>query len=184
MDGSARQHDGATDSVAALLLSHHPPEHAHRTVALGWGARRVRVCARCSGMVIGAAAAMVAVAVAGLGDGFGWSIACFALAAAVPAVVDFHGQLMRRWESTNVRRFVTGAAFGAGMVVSLNHSAAQPWAWAVSVPALLILYFIWVAAGRRRSARLLLHVRKYAAYYDRCRAEDARRYVRTRVGDT
>ena len=184
MNGPPRPQDDARHSVAALLLSHHPPEHLHRTVVLGWGRHRVRLCARCLGVAIGAVAAAAAAAVAGPPAFSPWLVACCALAAAAGALVDFHGQMMRRWESTNARRLVTGAAFGAGLVVSVHQAAAAAVLWPVSVPALVVVYFIWVASGRRRSARMVRHLCTYAAYYHRCRAEDARRCVRRRFGRT
>ena len=170
------QHDAQRHSVARLLLSHHPPEHAHRTVTLGWGRCRVQVCARCLGMLIGLLLVGVLVGVGPAlpaGQPLWWCI----LPLSLPAMVDFHGQLMRRWESRNLRRLASGAAFGAALALSLGEAAAGRWVAALVVPAVLAGYFAWLPLGRRRLARARQHLRRYVAYYDRCRAEDARHAV-------
>ena len=167
----------AGHSVARLLLSHHPPEHIHRTVALGWGGHRVRLCARCLGLAAGAAA-WAALAAGGWAPALpDWAAALCALAATAPAIADFHGQLMRRWESTNRRRMATGAAFGAALALSVRGGLRGAWLPALAMPAALAAYFLWLASGRRRVARLLRHVDRYAHHYFRCQAEDARRAV-------
>jgi len=164
--------------VARLLLSHHPPEHEHRTVTLGWGRGRVQVCARCLGMLIGL---LLVAVLAGVGPALPagqpawWCILLLSL----PAVVDFHGQLMRRWESSNLRRLLSGAAFGAAVALSVGEAVAGRWIAALVVPALLVGYFTWLALGRRRLVRTRQHLRLYVAYYDRCRAEDARHAVQS-----
>ncbi len=172
------QYDQLRHSVATLLLSHHPPEHLHRTLALGWGRHRVRVCARCLGIAAGAVLTAAAVRLNWLPDAQGWLASLCILAASVPAVVDFHGQMMRRWESTNPRRVVTGAAFGAAVVLSVHMAALGLWLHAVGVPIMLTLYFAWVRIGRRRFVRMLQHLQLYTDYYGRCRTEDLRDCVR------
>jgi len=172
------QHDAQRHSVARLLLAHHPPEHEHRTVTLGWGRGRVQVCARCLGMLIGLLLVAVLAAVGPAlpaGQPLWWCILFLSL----PAVVDFHFQLMRRWESSNARRLASGAAFGAAAALSLGEAAAGRWIAALVVPAVLAGYFTWLPLGRRRLARMRQHLRLYVAYYDRCRAEDARHAVRS-----
>jgi hypothetical protein len=102
----------------------------------------------------------------------------------LPAIVGFHGQLMRRWESTNPRRLVTGGLFGAALGLALWAACRGSWEAPCALLAGLFGYFGWLATGRRRVVRLVQHVRRYADYYERCCAEDARRAARAARNQT
>ena len=165
---------GRAHSVARLLLSHHPPEHAHRTITVGCGPWRVRLCARCLGLTAGFLLSWSLLAGGVAGRMPLWLTVSWLLLAPWPALLDFHGQLMGLWESTNARRLATGAMFGAGLGLGLEQALQGQWALAALVPAAFGIYLSWATTGRRRAARLRRHLRLYAAYYERCQAEDAR----------
>ena len=170
--------DRAVHSVGRLLLSHHPPEHIHRTVVLAWGRHRARVCSRCFGLVVGLLTVLLLVPAGNLPAWDRWFGAWLVLLCPIPAIVDFHGQLMGSWESTNLRRLLTGIILGAGVALSIWKVSAGNWLCATVIPCVIGLYFAWVVLNGRRFARMLRHLRMYAGYYERCRTEDARRAVR------
>lgn len=170
--------EGLVHSVGQLLLSHHPPEHIHRTVVLGWGRHRTRVCSRCLGLVGGLLTVFLLVPAGNLPAWDMWFAAWLVLLSPIPAIVDFHGQLIGSWKSTNLRRTLTGAILGAGVSLSIRQVSAGNWLLVTIIPSVVLLYFVWIALKRHRLARMLRHLRVYAAYYERCRAEDARRAVR------
>ncbi len=174
-------------SVAGLLLSHHPPEHGHRTIVLGCGPWRVQVCSRCLGLMCGLLFSWLLIACHVVDRAPSWLVVSWLLLAPWPALVDFHGQLMRRWESTNPRRIATGAVFGSGVCLGMGQAFQGQWIAAAIMPAAFAAYLAWVTANRRRAARLRRHLLSYAAYFDRCRAEDARAAVsgkRRQVADS
>ncbi len=161
-------------SVARLLISHHPPEHLHRTLRVP-GTQTVHVCSRCLGMALGAVFAMVAACFGWIHGGDSGQLGQLVPMMILPAVADFHGQLMHRWESTNYRRLVSGGLFGFALGYSLIAIERGNWLPAIVLVAVLLGYFAWLASGRRRVVRLVQHLRRYVAYYERCRVEDARR---------
>ena len=164
MDCQERQSDGAKHSVARLLLSHHPPEHIGRTICMGPGRYRYRICARCTGMMLGI------------------GVFCAAWAGFVlPAVVDFNRQLVARRESTNRRRLITGAMFAFALAWSGRQCAEGQWWPLVLVLSIVGGGFLWLVLSPRRLVRLLQHLRLYSEYYQRCRAEDVRRAARKRA---
>jgi len=164
-------------SVARLLLSHHPPVHGHRTVKVACGPWEWWVCARCLGLTLGVLSSSI-LSGCGLADRIpAWIMVTWLLAAPGPALVDFHGQLVGSWESTNARRIVTGVLFGTGVGLCVGQAVGGGWAPAAILPSVLAVYLGWVLRGRRRAVRLLRHLRLYEAYFERCRAEDARRAV-------
>ena len=180
MASQQRQSEGVKHSVAGLLISHHPPEHIGRTLCIRWGKNRFRICARCTGMLLG-----IGVFCAAWGSGARVQLAALVLLPlsagfVLPAVVDFNRQLVARRESTNRRRLITGAMFGFALVWSVRRCAEGQW-W----PAALVLSivgggFVWLVLSPRRLVRLLQHLRLYGEYYQRCQAEDVRRAARKR----
>jgi uncharacterized membrane protein len=161
--------------VALLLLSHHPPEHRHRTVLLGWAGHRVHVCARCLGIASGVLLGVVISACRWTDPLSAGALLVMLLAASLLPVIDFHRQMMGLSESSNPRRLVTGCALGLAIAFSAARLlAAQP-IFVLPVPLVLVGYFAWIAASGRRRVRLFGHLRPYVEYYSRCRAEDARR---------
>jgi len=180
MDCQQRQSEGVKHSVAGLLISHHPPEHLGRTLSIGWGQNCFRICARCTGMLLGIGVFCVA-------WGFGARVQLAALVLlplsagfVLPAVVDFNRQLVARRESTNRRRLITGAMFGFALAWSVRRCAEGQWWPLVLVLSIVGGGFVWLVLSRRRLVRLLQHLRLYGEYYQRCRAEDVRRAARKR----
>jgi uncharacterized membrane protein len=161
-------------AIFSLMLSHHPPEHACRTMAVRWAGREWRICARCTGI----AAGMLTVAVAA---GAGWDVGVrpaggewFPAVAMLPAMVDFAFQLGARYESTNPRRLLSGGLFGAALVLATGNALAGRWAAPMACLAVFGGFFVWLGAGARRRENLSGHLNRYADYYHRCRAEQAR----------
>lgn len=178
MASQQRQSEGAGHSIAGLLLSHHPPEHISRTLCIGWGRSHYRICARCTGMLLGICLFFAA-------WGFGATAQLPALALlplsaglVLPAVVDFNRQLVARRESTNHRRLITGAMFGFALAWSVERCAEGQWLPAVLLVVIVGAGLVWLAASPRRLVRLLQHLQLYGDYYQRCRTEDVRRAAR------
>ncbi|MBN2137901.1 MAG: DUF2085 domain-containing protein [Sedimentisphaerales bacterium] len=173
--------DEPEHSVKRFLLSHHPPRHIHRTIRLRCGNSEYRICARCLGLVSGMIAAGL-LSAAGLhfnADGiFGRALLP---AMTLPAIVDFASQLTRKRESTNLRRLLTGALFGAALALSIHRVSQGQWADASTIVLLVAAFFVWTVSSRRRLAGMLRHLRLYAEYYERCRADDARRAANRRT---
>ena len=169
---SCEPHVDTEHRVVRLLLSHHPPHHLHRTVALSWGNRRIRLCARCLGILTGALA-FLALCVFSLLPAFSTS-ACLLLVfiAASPAPVDFYLQLIHRRESTNRRRLLTGAAFGASLALALRHALAVNPLPLLLVPLGLSAYFVWILSSPPRSRAFWRHLLPYVSFFHRCREED------------
>ena len=181
MNSQQRQSEDAGHSIAGLLLSHHPPEHIRRTLCIGWGGNRHRICARCTGMLLGIVAFCLV-----WGFGAAVQLPAFALlplsaGLVLPAVVDFNRQLVARHESTNPRRLITGTMFGFALAWSVERCAEGQW-----LPAVLLVFIVgaglvWLAVSPRRLVRLLQHLELYGEYYQRCRTEDVRRAARKRA---
>jgi len=181
MASQQRQSEDAGHSIAGLLLSHHPPEHIGRTLCIGWGRNRYRICARCTGMLLG-----ICLFFAAWGFGAAVQLPAFALlplsaGIVLPAVVDFNRQLVARRESTNPRRLITGAMFGFALAWSVGRCAEGQWLPAALVVSIVGGGFIWLVLSPRRLVRLLRHLELYGEYYQRCRTEDVRRAARKRA---
>lgn len=98
------------------LLSHHEPSGYHRCYTLAVLGRRVRLCARCSGVYPGIAAGV-------LGFRYGpAAMAGIALVAALPlpALVDRAVTTVTDRRGANPVRTATGAALGYGYGVGLG----------------------------------------------------------------
>lgn len=173
--------ESAIHSVSRLLLSHHPPQHNNRTVILHWGCHRFRVCSRCLGFSLGFLTAFLLGPAVELPMWDRWFAVWLVLASPIPAIVDFHGQLMGSWESTNLRRILTGMILGTGASLSILQVLNGNCLFAPVIPCIVGLYFAWVASNRRRLTRMLRHLRLYLRYYERCCAEDARKAVRNMI---
>jgi len=156
------------DPVRALLLSHHPPEHMHRTLRLALGERRVRVCARCTGIALGAISGVFLPLrdVASLSP---WRCVAILAALAVPAVLDFHRQLVSGHESNNPRRVATGYCFGLALLAGCRLGFSCGWAIVLVVPLIVGAWMLSVAVRPSGRLRLIAHLQYYAAEYERCR---------------
>jgi len=98
------------------LLSHHEPEASHRCHAPVVFGRRVRLCARCSGIypgiVVGLAAFLLGPArLSGLG---------VVAALALPALIDWTATAFTARRGSNRVRTATGAALGYGYGAGLG----------------------------------------------------------------
>lgn len=137
----------------------------------------MRVCARCSGI----AAGMLALCIAAYA---GWlppipSHVCLAVvsACALPAILDFHLQMMGVSKSNNLRRILTGMLFGTALALCVRQILCGSLIALSFMPLILCLYFSLVAHRRNRVMRMVEHLQLYLDYYERCRAEDARASV-------
>lgn len=105
----------STRILFEAIVSHHPPSQAGRTLRLplGWG-RSVRICARCTGQLIGAVIAVVCVV--------RWHISPLSAivvgaACPLPGILDWTTQALCLRESCNALRLVTGAMFAFGCTI-------------------------------------------------------------------
>jgi uncharacterized membrane protein len=94
--------------------------------------RPLPLCARCTGILVGYAAGPL-LFMGGLQLGLaalvGWCL---------PLVIDGTGQLQGRWESTNVRRLITGLAFGAAVTQVGCWSATLGFRWGEGLGARIV----------------------------------------------
>ena len=74
-----------------------------------WKGKRFPLCARCTGELVGGAAAALSYAVLHPGPGV-------LVLLLVPMLVDGGVQAATRYESTNLRRLFTGSCFGYGII--------------------------------------------------------------------
>jgi len=96
--------------------------HAHPERCLAWRDRRMPICARCTGIVVGNLAALPWFAAQGLP---GRGLALAGLALLLPAALDGGLQLATRYRSGPARRLSTGLAAGFGQaLVALGAVAA------------------------------------------------------------
>ena len=169
--------DSTIHSVRRLLFSHHPPQHSNRTVMFCFGRYKFRVCSRCLGLVVGFLTVIILFLTVKLPVSDKWFVMLLIPLCPIPAIVDFHGQLMDLWESTNPRRILTGMILGTGVSLSVLQVSAGNYLFAVVIPCIIGLYFTWVALNLQRIASMQRHLCMYARYFERCRCEDARRAV-------
>jgi len=169
--------ESAIHSVSRLLLSHHPPQHSNRTILLQCGRHKFRVCSRCMGFIFGFIIPSLLAFALNLPVRDRWFVVWLVLVSPIPAIVDFHGQLMDSWESTNLRRILTGMILGTGASLSILKVLNGNYLFAAVIPCIVGFYFAWVALNRRRMTWMLRHLRLYSKYYERCCAEDARKAV-------
>ncbi|MDH5791764.1 MAG: DUF2085 domain-containing protein, partial [Candidatus Bathyarchaeota archaeon] len=99
-------------SFFSLLIEHHPPWQRDRCLSLSLKGRRVYLCARCSGTVLGFVAGSIIV----LGYPSLYSVVLLAL----PALIDWGTQKLCLRESTNMIRVLTGFSLGLASCWSLS----------------------------------------------------------------
>ncbi|MBQ0139498.1 MAG: DUF2085 domain-containing protein [Kurthia sp.] len=75
------------------------------------------VCARCTGLGVGYILSFVVLLIVGL---FKWWLIPLLI---LPTTVDGVGQLFNKWQSTNIRRFITGVPAGIGIFFILFYYA-------------------------------------------------------------
>lgn len=106
--------EGVADGLAETreyLLSHHEPADYDRCYAVPFRGRRVRLCARCSGVYPGIAAGLAAAYVAGLG---GSLLLLVAAVSPAFALVDWARTAFTHATGSNRTRTATGALLGFG----------------------------------------------------------------------
>ena len=99
----------------------------------------------------------------------------------LPAFVDFNRQLVSRYESSNLRRLLTGGMYGYGLAWSVWKCVEGQWVPLLVTVAVLTGGFAWLVLSRRRLVRLLQHLELYEQYFERCRTDDTRRAAQERV---
>ncbi len=169
--------DKVLHSVKRMMLSHHPPMHNDRTILLCLGCHKFRLCSRCMGLLIGFITVFLLAKVIILQVLDRYYVAWFILFCPLPAIIDFHGQLMSIWKSTNLRRIFSGFILGAGISLSLLRFFSGHYLFFIVIPCVIGLYFMWIALNWQRINCLLRHLRMYEDYYETCCCEDARRAV-------
>ncbi len=140
------------------------------------GGGNVRICARCSGVVLGVLSASL-LALLGLPHLAPVVGVAAVLVLAFPMILDFHLQLMGHFHSTNARRMITGFTFASALVLSIACAFSVSLLTVLVVPALLASYCVYLASSPVRRDRLFDHLELYVDYYDRCRVEDIRARV-------
>lgn len=81
--------------------------------------RQFPVCARCTGLGVGYILSMIVLIFLGMLQL--WLIALLVL----PMAIDGTGQLFHKWESNNIRRFITGTLAGIGILYVLYYFLYQ-----------------------------------------------------------
>lgn len=169
------------NSVGFLLLCHHPPQHMNRTITFKIKGKAISVCARCSGILAGILLVLAAGLAGFLPPLTPQMCLLVVLACSVPAVLDFHLQLMSIKESTNFRRINTGALFGVAVALSLRQVMRGSLIALIFIPLILIAYLSWIFNNQARGKHLLLHLELYREHFERCRAEDIRAGIDAKI---
>lgn len=102
----------------SLLVGHASGCHQLPERSFFIGTRKLPVCARCTGIFFGGIGTTLTFLIAAPLTPPSVLTATFLL---VPLIVDGTTQLLTRYESTNLRRFITGVAFSIGIVSLLIH---------------------------------------------------------------
>lgn len=94
-----------------IFFCHQMPERS-----FSWRGEPLPLCARCTGVLLGLIAAPAIALV--------WRAPILlCLAALLPLIADGTVQTATRYESTNLRRLITGLLFGVALATLLIHSA-------------------------------------------------------------
>lgn len=131
-----------------FVLSHHVPSRYSRTLAVRIGTRVVRLCSRCTGQLLGAGVYLTVLlsGAAAVGAILAPQIQLIWVVAPLPAAVDWLGQAVRGWESTNVRRVLTGALLGATLLDVALLLATRAWLDLAVAVAVFLGYAFAIAA--------------------------------------
>ena len=100
--------------------------HCRADRSFSWRGQPFPICARCTGELIGFLAALLT---CWLPHPAPWVCALLLL----PMIVDGAVQLKTAYESTNLRRAVTGALFGYGILTLFILSLAATFRWGYSI---------------------------------------------------
>lgn len=102
----------------SLIVGHASGCHQLPERSFFIGQRKFPVCARCTGILVGGVGTVLTFLIAAPLTPPSILIATLLL---MPLIVDGTTQLFTRYESTNLRRFITGVAFSIGIVSLLIH---------------------------------------------------------------
>lgn len=72
--------------------------------------KKFPLCARCTGMAVGYILSLIVLIIFGL---LHWVVIALLI---LPMAIDGTGQLFHKWESNNIRRFITGCFGGIGII--------------------------------------------------------------------
>lgn len=89
--------------------------HCRRDRSFSWNGKQFPLCARCTGELAGIVLACV----------IGWwylPASLSSMAMLLPMIADGMVQQLTRYESTNLRRLITGMLFGFGLTALFAHS--------------------------------------------------------------
>ena len=101
------------------MISHHPPARLHRTICLGFGAKKIHICARCMGIYSSLLGIFITYIL-----GFRFPLGVYIpliLFFPMPSVIDWFTQSSKLRESRNSIRVGTGLLLGisAGLFMLL-----------------------------------------------------------------
>ncbi len=140
-------------SAREFLLSHHIPARYDRTLSLCIGTRRVHLCARCSGQLLGGLAFVVLF----------FTIPEFRTQLFTPpyqlligigplgATVDWLTQSVGQRKSRNPVRVLTGALLGFTLVDALSLILTERWLDVIAAGIIFLAYAIVIVAVLVRS---------------------------------
>jgi len=165
------------NSLTELLLSHHPPQHLHRTLKLNIYGREIFLCARCSGILSGI------ILYASLNKVFplfflqmgNCTKLIIIIMGMLPALIDFYIQIIHLRESTNLRRIITGGLFGISCCQAILSLVSGRLLNFGSFIAILFIYWIGVFSSQKRVQRVIEHLALYLDYFHICQISRYRR---------
>jgi uncharacterized membrane protein len=108
----------AAGLTISILLSHHRADEAHRTLALSFAGSEVRLCTRCTGILVGGIAFLL---ISGLYRSLGTATTAFQISqvpfalAPLPASYDWARQTRLGAETDTPRRFGSGILLGLAL---------------------------------------------------------------------
>jgi uncharacterized membrane protein len=111
----------AARETSRYLLSHHEPEDYYRCYSFSFFEKKVRLCARCTGIYPGVAAGLASVFILDVVLPVFW----IALSA-VPTFIEKYFTGVKDYEGYNILRSLTGFVLGAGYVNGVVLLARDP----------------------------------------------------------
>ena len=96
--------------------------HCRSDRSFFWRGRQFPLCARCTGELTG-------IILAAVGGAFGLLPMQAAILLLMPLILDGSVQLFTKYESTNMRRLITGVLFGCGLYTMAARAALAAVRW-------------------------------------------------------
>jgi len=166
--------DVSERNVLRLFFSHHPPEHINRTLKFTIFDKRIHLCARCSGLMMGLFSGVLLVnifnsSITKIND---YILTALIFLLILPAIIDFITQLINGIESNNMRRVITGGLFGLSLRVciwSLLRELFFPFLVFITT---FIFIGIWFFTSPDRTKKMIEHLKLYSDYYYHCKFLD------------